>query len=62
MFVTLRTQPQFQALPRTTCFCSHSRIIDDVRTPEGLKSGQVRCIECGAVFDDPATNKKDCAG
>lgn len=30
-------------------FCSHQRIIDEVRT----RSGKVRCLECGATFDDP---------
>ncbi len=33
-------------------------MIDDVLTPQGLKTGQVRCIECGAVFDDPTANRE----
>lgn len=59
MLVTLHNQPQSYALSKATRFCTHSRIIDDVLTPQGLKTGKVRCIECGAVFDDPATNKEN---
>lgn len=59
MFVTLRTQSQSRALPPATRLCTHSRLIDDVLTPQGLKTGQVRCIECCAVFDDPATDKEN---
>jgi uncharacterized Zn finger protein len=33
--------------------CSHRRVIDEVLKKDGKKSGQVRCIECGTVFDDP---------
>jgi hypothetical protein len=54
MVETLHTQSQSQALSMATRLCSHSRIIDDVLTPTGLKTGKVRCIECCAVFDDPA--------
>jgi len=53
MITTLHTPPPCHARSRTTRLCTHSRIIDDVLTPKGLKTGQVRCIECGAVFDDP---------
>lgn len=34
-------------------FCSHQRIIDEVRTRSGKRTGKVRCLECGATFDDP---------
>ncbi|MCP9471791.1 MAG: hypothetical protein NNA30_03555 [Nitrospira sp.] len=34
-------------------FCAHQRIIDDVRTRRGKPTGKVRCLECGAIFDDP---------
>ncbi len=34
--------------------CLHSRLIDDVLTKDGARTGQVRCLECGAVFDDPS--------
>lgn len=33
--------------------CLHSRLIDDVLTKDGAPSGEVRCLECGAVFHDP---------
>ena len=55
MFVTLRTQSQSQVSPPATRLCTHSRLIDDVLTLQGRKSGKVRCLECGAVFDDPAS-------
>ena len=33
--------------------CVHGRIIDDVLTKTGKRTGQVCCLECGAIFDDP---------
>lgn len=54
MIVTLPAQPSFHSPPKATRFCTHNRIIDDVPAPAGLKTGQVRCLECGDVFDDPA--------
>lgn len=33
--------------------CAHSRAIDDVLTRNRKRTGKVRCLECGAVFDDP---------
>jgi hypothetical protein len=33
--------------------CAHGRIIDDVLTKQGKRTGQVRCLECGAIFEDP---------
>ena len=33
--------------------CTHSRIIDDVLTRSKKRTGKVRCLECGAIFDDP---------
>jgi hypothetical protein len=53
MFATWHSQQQFHVSPKTTRLCTHSRMIADVLTPQGLKTGKVRCIECGAVFDDP---------
>jgi hypothetical protein len=32
--------------------CSHQRIIDDVLTRSGKRTGKVRCLECGTIFDD----------
>ncbi len=34
--------------------CTHSRMIDVMRTRDGRDTGQVRCVECGAVMDDPS--------
>ena len=33
--------------------CAHGRLIDDILTRSGQRTGQVRCLECGAKFDDP---------
>jgi len=38
--------------PRTS-LCLHSRLIDEVLTEDGKRTGQVRCLECGALLDDP---------
>jgi uncharacterized Zn finger protein len=44
-----------QKSSRTTssAFCSHQRLIDDVLTKGGKRTGKVRCLECGTIFDDP---------
>jgi hypothetical protein len=62
MFSTVRTQPQFHASRIATRCCAHSRLIADVLTPQGLKTGKVRCIECGAAFDNPALNSETHGG
>ncbi|MFO0698536.1 MAG: hypothetical protein U0236_04855 [Nitrospira sp.] len=33
--------------------CAHSRAIDDVLTRGKKRTGKVRCLECGTIFDDP---------
>lgn len=33
--------------------CAHRRLIDDVLTRSGNRTGRVRRLECGAIFDDP---------
>jgi hypothetical protein len=33
--------------------CVHGRLIDDVLTRNGKRTGKVYCVECGAKFDDP---------
>lgn len=38
--------------------CVHQRLIDDVRTRSGKRTGKVRCLECGTVFDDPYQGSK----
>ena len=38
--------------------CPHQRMIDDVRTRGGRRTGKVRCLECGTIFDDPSQGSK----
>ncbi len=38
--------------------CAHSRMIDDVRTAQGKRTGKVRCLECQAVINDPYQGTK----
>jgi hypothetical protein len=40
-------------IPPSKTLCAHQRLIDDVRTRSGTPTGKVRCLECGAIFDDP---------
>lgn len=44
--------------PIRTSPCAHSRAIDDVLTRSRTRTGKVRCLECGAVFDDPYQGSK----
>ena len=37
--------------------CTHSRLVDVVLTATGNKTGQLVCVECTAVFPDPALKK-----
>lgn len=49
-----------QPASRTTSThpCTHSRAIDDVLTRGKKRTGKVRCLECGAIFDDPYQGSK----
>lgn len=38
--------------------CVHGRAIDDVLTRGKKRTGKVRCLECGAIFDDPYHGQK----
>ncbi len=38
--------------------CTHQRLIDDVLTKGGKRTGKVRCLECGIIFDDPYQDSK----
>ncbi len=38
---------------RGTTPCLHGRMIDEVLTKGGNRTGTVCCLECNAVFDDP---------
>jgi hypothetical protein len=33
--------------------CTHSRLIDEIRTKSGKRTGKVRCLECGTIIEDP---------
>lgn len=33
--------------------CKHGRVIEDILTRGGKRTGKVRCLECGAIYDDP---------
>jgi hypothetical protein len=46
--LTEQTKPSTPLAP-----CAHNRIIDDVLGKNKKRTGLVRCVECGAVFDDP---------
>ncbi|MCE7966549.1 MAG: hypothetical protein DYH04_14390 [Nitrospira sp. NTP2] len=32
--------------------CRHQRLVDRVLTDSGTETGQVRCLECGAIIAD----------
>jgi hypothetical protein len=57
---TQMVQETEQKSSRTTSssFCTHQRIIDDVLTKSGKRTGKVRCLECGTIFDDPRQGLK----
>lgn len=46
---TIQSTPRI-LVPRP---CAHGRIIDRVLTRGDKPTGQVRCLECGTIFDDP---------
>jgi len=37
----------------TLSSCTHGRMVDEVRTPKGIKTGELICMECLAKFPDP---------
>jgi len=50
----METQPAQDTSNVTSApICAHLRIIDDILTRGGKRTGKVRCLECGAKFDDP---------
>lgn len=52
--VSLATYPMNTSLHRALKKpCMHSRIIEDVLTAQGARTGEVLCLECKAVFPDP---------
>lgn len=36
--------------------CTHGRMVEDERTPDGNKSGRLVCMECGTVLPDDPTH------
>lgn len=38
--------------------CVHQRLIETVLTRSGERTGKVRCLECGALIDDPYLSRQ----
>ena len=54
MKVSLPIDPQKHlSHPPTRKPCTHSRLIDVVRSPQGALTGQLLCMECKSMFPDP---------
>jgi hypothetical protein len=51
MKLTLATRKEVKRTKAAPC--THSRMVDDVLTTKGGKTGQLVCLECRAVFPDP---------
>jgi uncharacterized Zn finger protein len=51
------TSRNFSRTTSNVC-CTHQRLIDEVLTRSGKRTGQVRCLECGTIFDDPYQGTK----
>lgn len=49
---------QLLSHPILTNPCTHSRAIDDALTRGKKRTGKVRCLECGVIFDDPYQGSK----
>jgi hypothetical protein len=43
--------PKFQLVSDQSCV--HGRLIDEVLSRGGKRTGKVRCLECQAIIDDP---------
>jgi len=48
---TQKVQSGSRIRPAVTC--AHSRLIGDILTESGKRTGKVRCLECDTEFDDP---------
>jgi hypothetical protein len=51
--ILLLENRQERATPSPTTFtraCAHQRLIDDILTRSGKRTGKVRCLECGAAI------------
>lgn len=58
MPVILPSQEQMPPALTSMSVCMHRRIIEDVRTSRGVKTGKVRCLECGIIFSGPDIGKE----
>ncbi len=47
-----------QTTSTTDTPCRHTRMIEDVLTKNKKRTGKVRCLECGSIFDDPYQAQK----
>lgn len=54
----IREAGQSSSNPTFKAHCAHQRAIDDVLTRGGKRTGKVRCLECGTIFDDPYQGSK----
>ena len=55
--VIQETGRKFSKTTSNSC-CTHQRLIDDILTRGGKRTGKVRCLECGTIFDDPYQGAK----
>jgi hypothetical protein len=55
--VIQNTQPE-TGIASVKTRCAHQRLIDDVLTRSGKRTGKVRCLECCAVIDDSYFTRK----
>jgi hypothetical protein len=60
MIEVILSTPSQEMTVQTTSFrpCTHSRIVDEVRTLNGARTGQLICIECLAQFPDPLDQER----
>jgi hypothetical protein len=38
--------------------CSHTRLVDEYRTPDGHETGKLICKECGAIFEPRSSERE----
>jgi hypothetical protein len=50
------TAPKFHLVSDQSC--AHGRLIDEVRTRGGKRTGKVRCLECQTIIEDPYQGTK----
>lgn len=55
--MTQETSPS-TSNPTFNTRCTHQRVIDDILTRSGRRTGKVRCLECGTVHADPYQGSK----